>query len=225
MEPLKVTFRFCSPIVIDSEHPIHLDALLAWAVVDTPGPLGKLTPWAAGEDLSKIFESHANSNGEWVWKASALKFTPLSEKLLTNYVRISDPLIYLKGFDSKVIESSRPRKFIDRRTGQERAYRFLMPYQWMGKADAWCVGNSDHITLLLKRLTSIGKLTRNGFGLISDVTVDPCSIEGCRWRDRVLPCGVEGEKDVDYVPALRCLRPPYWHKTHRVMAMAPIEKL
>lgn len=225
MEPLWVRFRFCSPIVFDSEHPIHLDALLAWAVVDTPGPQGQLAPWSTGDDLSHIVESHSSPSGEWVWKASALNFTPLSEKFLTNNVRLSDPLIYMKGFDSEVIESSRPRKFIDRRSGQERAYNFLMAYQWMEKAEAWCVGDCDRITLLLKRLTCIGKLTRNGFGLISDVTVAPCRLDECRWRDRVLPSGVEGEKDVDYVPALRCLRPPYWHKTHRVMAMAPIKRL
>lgn len=221
MEPLKVTFSFTSPVVIDSEYPIHLDALLAWCVADEATSLGSENAWSAAEDLSYLLESEASQNG-WVWKASALKFTPKSEKIMMNMIRRCDPLIYMDGFDRDRIEVRRKRNIINSASGQERAYQFLMPYQWMEKAEAWCVGDQEMISEALSRLTCVGKLGRNGFGSLRSFSVEKDSSADMRWRMRVLPEGMAGADDVQYMPALQCLRAPYWKKTNRVMAREPI---
>lgn len=221
MEPLKVTFTFTSPVVKDSEYPLYLDALLAWCVMDEAESIGHGDAWAAADDLSHLLES-AEAEGGWVWKASALRFTPASERFMMNMIRRCDPLLYMDGMDRGRIDMRRKRNSINAGSGQERAYQFLMPYQWMEKAEAWCIGDKEAIAEALARLSGVGKLTRNGFGAIHSVTVEPDLAAATQWRLRVLPAGMSGADGFQYVPALQCLRAPYWKKTNRVMALEPL---
>lgn len=221
MTPFKVTIRFRSPVVIESEYPIHLDALIAWAVVKDLELAGHDSPWAAGDDLSSCLACAENEEGK-VWKASRLMFTPNRERVMINMIRKSDPETFLSDQTAGYFEHGRKISGIDTRSGQYRAYQMLVPYQWMDKAEAWGVGDLDEVRSHLSQLSNIGKMGRNGFGLIESVEVKADPEAEDKWRLRVLPPGLEGAVGVEYAPAFHCLQAPYWRKTSRVMAMEPV---
>jgi CRISPR type IV-associated protein Csf3 len=221
MEALKVTFTFTSPVVRESEYPIHLDALAAWCIVDEAESFGADNAWAAGDDLSHIFGKAEAPDGQWVWQASCLHFTPASERALINMIRKCDPLRYMAGYDRGVIDG-RSRKHITSGSGQERAYQFFAPYQWFARAEAWCLADRDALEDLLGRLRSIGKMGRNGFGLIKDVVIESDDMANEQWKVRTLPLSMSGAPNATYTPTLQCLHAPYWKKTNRVLANEPL---
>jgi CRISPR type IV-associated protein Csf3 len=220
-EPLRITFTFCSPVVRDSEYLLHADALLAWCRVNEAESEGNADAWAAGDDLSHLL-AKAESEGGWVWKASALHFKPASEKFMMSMIRKSEPLEYMYALDRGFIQIRRERTYINTMSGQERAYQFLHTYQWMEKAEAWVIGKRAEITKALTRLTAIGKLTRNGFGVLREIKVAPDEEAQTLWRVRILPTGMDGDRNHEYIPTLQCLRAPYWKKMSRVMAQEPV---
>jgi len=219
VEPLKVTFTFTSPVVRDSEFPLHLDALIAWCVSEEAQSVGSSNPWKDAENLEHVLEKAHAPDGQWVWKASVLSFTPRSERHLMNMIRKCDPLFYMKGYDSGLIEG-RSRSGINSGSGQERAYQFLMPYQWMECAEAWCIGDQEELEDLLKLLPAVGKLSRNGFGAINKVVVEEDRDAERLWQRRVVPPGLEGQ-GIEYFPVKQCIRAPYWRKQNQVSALEP----
>lgn len=221
MQPFKVTFRFQSPVVTDSEYPIHLDALIAWAVSDEAEAAGSDTAWADADDLAFALDSEQNENGR-VWKASRLIFTPKTERVLMNMIRKSNPEKIMEDYDAGRFTNPRQVNSIDSNSGQYRAYQMFIAHQWMEKAEAWGVGDIDAVKDLLSRLRSVGKMGRNGFGLISSIEVEPCEEADVQWRLRVLPDGMAGVPGVAYAPGYHCLRAPYWRKTSQVLAQEPV---
>lgn len=220
-QPFKVTIRLRSPVVLESEYPIHLDALIAWHVVREAEGAEMEDPWAAGDDLSDFLASEENQNGR-VWKASRLIFTPLRERGMLNAIRKSDPETFLADMNAGYYATTRKLSGIDTRSGQYRAYQMLIPYQWMDKVEAWGVGDIEAVREALQSLQHIGKLSRNGFGLIFEITVEADPAGDDKWRLRVLPEGMQGAVGVAYAPAMHCLSAPYWRKTNRVVAMEPV---
>lgn len=219
-KPFKVTFRFRTPIVLESEYPIHLDALLAWAITQEEADVGH-DSWAFAEDLSLWLDSAENANGK-VWKASRLIFTPLRERGQINMIRKSDPETIMRDLDAGHFGHTRTISSINTRSGQYRAYQMLVPYQWMEKAEAWGVGDIGEVKKLLGHLINIGKQARNGFGLIESFIIELDPSADVKWALRILPIGMPGISGVDYAPVLHCLSVPYWQKTNRVLAMEPI---
>ena len=221
MKPLKVTFTFTSPLVTDSEYPVHLDALLAWAEADEAEAFGQENPWELAEDLSHLLDNEGEGEN-LVWKASMLRFTPASEKLPINMIRKTDPEEYLQDLDRGAFKPKRSLTRVDTRSGQQRAYQLYMLCQWIEKAEAWGVGDIDLVKDRLARLHNVGKLARNGFGLIKEIIVEPCAEAADLWQVRVLPKGSAGAKGFAYAPVLHCLRAPYWKVINQVEALEPI---
>lgn len=221
MEPFKVTFRFESPLVVDSEYPIHLDALIAWAVSDEAEQGGSDDAWAEADDLSFVLDAAENEHGR-VWKASRLVFTPCTERIPMNMIRKSNPGAVLEDYDAGRFAHARAVNLIKTGSGQYRAYQMFINYQWMVKAEAWGVGDIETTKELLGRLRNVGKKGANGFGRIESIDVAPCDKAEVRWRLRVLPLGMDGVPGVDYATGYHCLRAPYWKKLNRVEALEPI---
>ncbi len=226
--PLRVTFRFSAPVAAESDYPIHLDDLLAAAAVrenermlfdgeadDDPD----YNPWDATPQMSGLL-GVAEGADDWCWQASRLVFTPMSDRFLVSAIRRCDPEHYrlamertvtVGGEDLPLVKTRKTA--INTRSGQQRGYQFFWSLQWMEKAEAWCVGDPDAIADLLRGLPAIGKIRRNGFGTIADVSVEPCAEAADRWRLRVLPDGIEGMAAAVYERARHNPRPPYWRKT------------
>lgn len=222
MQALEVTFKLCSPVVLESDHPTHLDGLLAASVAEEAVEFGSDTPWEDADDLSHLLDrSDADSDGAWVWKASALRFNPATERFFTSIVRRCEPEAFMHAMDSGVMNMRRPRGYLSGSGGQDRAYFLLHSYQWMESATAWCVGDALEIQAALQRIRYLGKMGRNGFGAVDSVTVSPSSNSEA-WLRRYLPRGIEGEVGLQYVPITRRLHAPYWKKTGVEDAKAPV---
>lgn len=231
MQPLKITFTFQMPVLIDSEYPIHLDALLAYAVAKEAEDCGLPNAWELADDLSAFLER--TEGQEWVWKASRLVFTPASGVMFQNMIRRSDPLRYYEDLgelwvNGKVTEDKplgriNPETFkIDTRSGQHRGYQWLAACKWMYKAEAWVIGDKEAIeSLVTARIKHIGKDRNNGYGRIKSIAVEE-SDEIDMWMLRVLPAGMTGLPSIQYEPVNACLRAPYWNKLNRVVAQEPL---
>ena len=92
----------------------------------------------------------------------------------------------------------------------------------MAKAEAWCVGDADAVIDLMSRLRGVGKMVRNGYGLIQNVTVDPSEEAADKWRLRALPIDMDGVDGVADYPVQQCLRPPYWRKECQIITKEPL---
>ena len=220
MEPFKVTFTFKTPVICESDYPIHLDAILAWSNGQEAEKAGSETPWEDAEELSFALD-YEGDDSDMVWKSSMLRFKPASDLLAINMVRKTDPEQYMRDFDDGFIDKKTLTR-VPTDSGQQKAYQWLALSRWMAKAEAWGVGDIEEIKDLLTNIKFIGKQGRNGYGVIDTITVEPCGEADDLWKLRVLPNSVKGAKGVDYAPAMHCLRPPYWQKIKRVEAMEPI---
>ena len=226
MTPLRITFTFTQPVVRDSDHPIQLDALLAWCAAQEAQQYGSDTAWQDAEDLSHLLErSNPQDDGlhdsQWVWKASQLVFTPATERFMQGMIRKLEPEAYMQAFDSGLIKG-RTRTYMNSGSGQERSYQIMMPYQWMDKAQAWCIGNAQEISQALGWLKGIGKMTRNGYGTIRHITIEQDEAAAQQWKNRILPVGMPGIPGLPYVATMHCLRAPYWKKVNKTLTMEPI---
>ena len=93
----------------------------------------------------------------------------------------------------------------------------------MEKACAWCIGNRERVTELLACLTHIGKMGRNGWGLLESVTVENDEEAKAKWALRVLPKSLADEQSgVTYAKVMSPPRAPYWNKLARVEMLEPV---
>ena len=234
MQALKVAFKLESPLFMDSDYPVHLDALLAYAVVQEMENEGGDDCWAQSDTaLESVL---AKSEGqEWVWKASKLFVQADSSIMFANQIRKSDPEMYFNDlctetsplgvFVTGFMKSGEARKInpstfgINTASGQERGYQWLTASRWTKEVTAYAVGNIDAVQYYLDSyIKYLGKVGRNGFGRVASIAVAPHDCEE-DWRLRVLPVGEPGKAGCTYAPVQACLRAPYWRKTDRVMAM------
>lgn len=216
MQALKITWTFTHPLVLSGGFPLHFDALLAWARVQEAEELGEEYPWEAQEDLP-LEETHG------VWKASKVSFDPLSQPEIFSMTRKFD-LNALSLDMGRVYETRRAKNKFNAASGEFKAYDMRVSCQWMKKAEAWCVGDKDRIEELLRRVTHIGRLTRNGFGRVKTVSIESCPVEETEnWRLRALPLGSGQEKPGEvYCPSQQTCRPPYWKKTNTEAVVCPL---
>lgn len=224
MEPLRVEWRFAAPLALASDYPVHLDALLAWCVMDERERAGSENPWADADDLSALLERTEPSQpggDDWCWKASRLNVEWASDFQYLNMVRKSEPLEFLEGYDRNLI-GGRKRSGINTMSGQQRGYQWLLPCRWAERAVAYCIGDAQAIEAALSRLTHIGKMARNGFGRVKSVSVEPDEGASVRWRYRTLPAH-EAQQPMPapatLIPVQRPLRAPYWRRLACVNAV------
>ena len=224
MQPFVVDFEFASPICRESEYPIHLDALLAYAQMKELEEMGEADPWGASEDLSAYLAK--TDSQEWCWKASWIKFEPLDIRRFVNTIRRSDAKLIYDALESGFWEpiGLRLAKYqVNSGSGQLRAYQWLLPIQWV-RGKAWGVGNIEEVEYLLKsRISYIGKQGRNGYGRIKSITVSPASEgEALNWMYRSMSV-VPERSPFTYTEMYATVRPPYWKKLNRIHAFEPIE--
>ncbi len=230
MQALKVTFNLSSPLFIDSEYPIHMDAIIASAVCMMAESMGSVNAWADADDLSGYLDK--TSGDKWVWKASRLIFTPASGIQFMNQTRKSDPDRFFEDLGNywagrnptaeNPIGSIRPETFkINTASGQQRGYQSLIAYQWVSKAEAWVVGDKEALQDLLTSITHVGKATRNDFGRLTSITVEE-SDEADKWMLRNLPIEMASPDGIEYAKVNGCLRAPYWKDINRICVKEPI---
>lgn len=233
MQAMKVTFKLAAPLFIDSEYPIHLDGLLAYACVQEMELAGEGDCWNKVDDhMGSIL---ARTQGEqWVWKASKLIVSAASELMFLNQIRKSDPQMYFEDLHSPAnpsgvvvvgrtrkgaVKAFNPQTFkIDTGSGQLRGYQWLSASKWVHDITAYAVGDIQMVeSYLHQHIHFVGKVGRNGYGRIASIEVSAHDGEE-DWMQRVLPLSEPGKKGAVYAPVQACIRAPYWRKTDRVMA-------
>jgi CRISPR type IV-associated protein Csf3 len=231
MAPLRVQFELATAWVQPSS-PLHLDGIIAYAVVEEQRHRGTFTDFEASlRDLPLAREERL---GQWCWKASHVQPTAqlgLSQRYLTRkfwsegYVdeyakkRIAlgprpapgaaPPEDPAQGFDGVIDTTSKHLKNA----------AFLYPVALVPGAVAYCIGDGERIEYLLRTyLTHLGKRGRLDHGRIRRITVaaDP-QAEQLWWR-RDLPWPRAG-----FVEAEGRVHPPYWSRRQMVRLFVPAD--
>ena len=202
IQPLKITFELDGTgVYYDPNEPIHLDALLAWALapfhckgeaptrseepVDIPLPLDK---WRIGN--------------EWGWKASAL-FPDGETAESLQYWR--------KKFRQNRIELTSGSPNLQ--NGIYREYNQPLPLLLCHQMIAFAVGDRGRVhQILRKHVKYLGKKNAYGKGRIVSVNVEVIENDYSTIRDgkamRWLP-KEDGTRKIR-------MRPPYWNNVAKI---------
>lgn len=228
MKKLRVEIALATPIVLPAM-PIHLDALLAFAVTEnalqalsdeenTEGFVRDL----AEQGLESVLDRH-HQDGNWVWKASALLPVGVGDSYLRMWTRKTDPYDYAERIRSGQIASR--AKFplkpfamqIDTVRGLLKNHFNFYPVREVSELHGYCIGVQAEIQDLLEtHISHVGSRRRSGHGKVSAIRVieDPQADE--LWKARMLPWEQDG-----YVPMQAAFRPPYWAIEQRAQAYCP----
>lgn len=238
MEPLKITFKVSGGFV-PPPYPLHLDALVAYAVTqagldpsnpELPTDIASLR--ALSNDLP--FEKH-EMGGEWVWKASAL----LPEGRINHNSRFFTQRMnkreYANLVGSGVVQLGRYKRddklppgadmkpyqnSIDSARGPFRNMLDFYPVMDVETLTAWCIGERDAIEDWLVHsghVSHLGARRRIGHGCVESVTVESCPEAAEMWNLRVRPWKMR-EDDAQIQAAWN---PPYWAAENKGMAYCP----
>ena len=205
MMPFRVTWRLSRPVCL-GDRPLHLDALLAWARVDEAVQSGRTAQEAlkAQEDLPL---ERAIKGDSQVWKASALMFKFRSSPFLVQMTRRTSPeeLAFARGR----IMTTR-KNTVTQGAGPFKDYDLRIACQWVDNVCAYGVGDLPAVSQLLKQVTALGKITRNGWGTISEMQIAADEDANEKWCYRTLPANFE--KTQWHYPGVGGVRPPYWRR-------------
>jgi CRISPR type IV-associated protein Csf3 len=181
MKPFRVNWQLSQPVCL-SEYRLHLDALLASANVTQAIHDGASFKDALAHQEMLPLERFGGE--KWIWKASSLLFAFTSPPFLIQCVRRTDVdrIAFAKG---KLIDTKRSQ--ISQGTGHYKNFDLRFAVQWVQSVTAYGIGDIEAVTRLLSSVPSLGKLTRNGWGKIAEVTVNEDPQEVNRWQLRTLP--------------------------------------
>lgn len=189
-----------SGVYIDPSEPLHLDALLSWALAPRVGANRGL-----GRDDRP---SHVplpllrkNIGDEWVWAASAL---------FPDGHQGEDLQFWRKRFRQSRADMSTGAPNL--KNGQYRDWNTPIPLILTHRLVAYASGNRKECKRLLREITHLGKKRAYGHGKIISIeypeTDDDYSLVKAGVAMRYLPDN-SGCRQVR-------LRPPYWNRVDRV---------
>lgn len=228
MDGLRIEIELATPMVLPAM-PIHLDALLAYAVTEDAlsvlgdDGLGEGEVRALAEPAMESVLEKSVRDGEWVWKASALMPEDIGDSYLRMWTRKTDPYDLAERMGEGQISTR--TKFplkpfalkVDTVRGLLKNHFNFYPVREVGKLVAWCVGDGEAIhDLLDAHIHHIGHRRRMGHGKVRSIRVVEDTTAEDRWKMRVLPWQEEG-----YLPMQAAFRPPYWAIENRRAAYCP----
>ncbi len=209
-QSLQIVFELDRPMRIP-ENPIHLDALLAWAVVDEATEAGHPDPWSVQHDLP--LERHDTAAG-WCWKSSMLVADPAGVQFMVNRSRGQDGLSIAQAHDVLL----KAQNVLPQGSGRYKQFLLSDPFQWIKTLTAWCISNDpERVEVLLRRIRHIGKLRVIGAGHVRECHVSPHA-DSERWKLRAMPEPLPG-----YRPVHGALHAPYWDRSARTVTYMPGE--
>lgn len=222
MKPLKITFNLISPIV-DNSQPLHLDALLAWAMVDAyEGGLPPTEAIRRIHDELPLEQYTSPVSDKSGWKASMVIFTTRggmaggnTSRFLTRRTEV-EQIASLAESGGVKFKRTTPPSVIDTASGPLKSSLEFYPIRDCDKAYAWCIGDKDKITELLSRVGHIGKSGSRGHGKVSSILVQEDIEAREKWKLRVLNYAEPG-----YIQQFSAVRPPYWDSRNKEISWMP----
>lgn len=198
---LQITFRLDGAgLYHDPHEPLHLDALLAWALAphqSVPHNLGRDDP--VTEVALPLTARHLH--GEKVWCASALFPAPGAQQTLTHWrKRLRQGRIELTAGSPNLTN------------GVWRDWNMPLPLTLTPTMVGWASGSGSDVRKLLRQVRYLGKKRAHGHGKVVCVEVEPCE------DDRALTWQGRATRYLPDPTATRLVRPrpPYWNNTGRV---------
>jgi CRISPR type IV-associated protein Csf3 len=205
MTPFRVTWWLSHPVCL-SERPLHLDALLAWARVREACNAGMTAQQALKTQEDLPLDRAVKGDSE-VWKASALLWKFKSTPFLLQMTRRTSPgdLAFANG---RILTTRKNQ--ISQGTGPYKDYDLRISCQWVERVEAYAVGELAAVGLLLNQVSALGRITRNGWGTISDMKIEPDDEALEKWCYRTLPAVFDRTKR--HYLGIGSVRPPYWRR-------------
>ena len=218
--PLRLTWQLASPIVV-SAYPLHLDALVAFAVAEE-----KARQTAGVQDLAATLVLPLESehrDGKSCVKASALLPLEPGEHSMRMWTRKSDAYDYAARieaghFDVKTKFPLKPHglKFDTQRGTFKQMFKFFA-VRHVRTVQAWCIGDMDRLTELLAPeagfITYLGAKSRMGYGRVLEFDIQHDEAAADHWQRRVLPWPSVNTVEVEAAASL-----PYWEVKNRGVA-------
>ncbi len=202
---LKITFHLDGTgLYYDPYEPIHLDALMAWALMPFHRQKGDEAPTRNSEPIDVPLPlGKWHINGHWGWCASAL--FPEGE--------IGESLqFWRKKFRQNKIELTRGSPNLQ--NGIYREYNHPLPLLLTKKMIAYAVGDRGRVHQILKKhIRYLGKKAAYGRGRVLSVDVNIIDNDYSLTKDG---------KTMRYLPydrgiRLVRIRPPYWSNYDRIL--------
>lgn len=217
--PIKIQWELIRPKACVNDSPIHLDDLLAWAVVDRERQAGRGDDpglYSAAQHLP--LAKHETMGN--VWMASMLTFEvrgpiffmPMVKRFDLEQFVINNGLLYTLKMQT-----------INSAGGRFKAYDMRVPLQWCTSATAYCIGDREEIKKLLSRVSNLGKFGRHNLGLVKSFTIEEDPEAQDKWRYRALPLLDVNNVLPGYAAAWGRAWPPYWLRTDRQRIQVPCE--
>lgn len=231
MEPLRLTWTLATPLA-SGAFPIHLDALVAYAVTEDALRAGADPALKVRELSNDLPLQRANGEaGAWCWKASALRGKTRAHSMRM-WVRKTDPCDLADRIDRNQIvgrwrraakdangrEVFAPFAYaIDLQRGVLKNHFQFFPVRHVHTLEAWCIGDRDRLLELLDPsaglITGIGPRVRSGFGRVLAFSIERDEVAEQHWMQRVLPWEAPGT-----VAIQAAHKPPYWAPENRFAA-------
>lgn len=158
MSVLLVTAHMETPVVV--RHPLHFDALLASSVIQGKNPVSRGTPAAeiVDPDLPVL---KVAVRGAACYLASAWSFPPDAQRGRERFVRKKD-----------ATDIHQRQRTWHRSSGGERTYCLPVPTVETGTVSWVCVGGRQGVREVLRRVSQIGALRRQGYGMVAEWVVE-----------------------------------------------------
>ena len=229
MTPLEITFEMAGGEVSPPQHPLHLDALLAYAMVRSRMDPSDPDAPTSVEDLERIGRNlplELETRGcDSVWKASALHYEGVMGRDSRFLIRSVDVEDFARAIYRREVKFGKldlddnpdgDRK-VNTKSGPYRSHQEFYPVAVVRQIKAWCYGDRDGIEDLLGLITHIGPYRRTGLGEVRGFRVEQCAEEVAdRWVRRFMPWAMDG-----YARIYAACEAPYWEPKNRREAWCP----
>ncbi len=208
---LKITFYLDGTgVYYNPSEPIHLDALLAWALMPFHRAKGSQAPTRDEQPIDVPLPLDRWHAGEvWGWKASALYPEGITAESM-QYWR--------KKFRQSRIEVTQGSPNIQ--NGTYREYNTPLPLLLCHRMVAYAVGDRGRVEQVLrKHIKCLGKKNAYGKGRVLDVKAEVFDYD---WSVFCNDKPTRYYPD-DNGPLLVRPRPPYWNTCGRVFCLEPVQ--
>jgi hypothetical protein len=202
---LKITFNLDGTgVYYDPCEPIHLDALLTWALMPFHRAKGSQAPTRGEEPFDVPLPLDKWEMGEtWGWKASAL-FPEGATAESLQYWR--------KRFRQSRVEITRGSPNLQ--NGTYREYNTPLPLLLCHRMVAYAVGDRGRVDQVLrKHIKYLGKKNAYGKGKVLLVETEIIDCDWSMYRDGKVMRFLPAENGTRFVR----IRPPYWNNCGRVL--------
>ncbi|RQZ31662.1 type IV CRISPR-associated protein Csf3 [Burkholderia sp. Bp9017] len=206
--------------MVAGAHPLHLDALIAYAIVEES--LRAAGAWEADPktlrelaDFPLPLERDQRDDAR-CWKASAIvpggDPGPHSMRFWTRKTDAYDMARRIEGGQIEGRYKFPLKQYaykVDTARGLLKQQFKFFPVRQVEQVHAWCVGDEDRLVDLLSPetgyVTHLGAKARMGYGRIRSFHIERDDAARDLWQRRVLPWPHEGAEAV-----AMATRPPYW---------------